>query len=450
MPTIDDLYKKMDETGNILKDTQKNVLALEKKYDGITADNIKKTSELAAKNMQEIQDLKQEIDAQRQAEEERIKLLELEKINRDSAGIMSKEEKKEKDNIYKNEMAAYLKYGSACPLSAEVIEDIAERQIQRSLIGQSKESIASLKKDLVGGVNPSTGYWIMPDRVSDITQRVWETSPIRPLAMTRTTESNMVEILLDDNEVDAGWVGEVEPREDTNTPEIGMIKIPIHQIYAKPKASQDSLDDAGFDVEGWLSSKVSSRMGRKENKAFVLGNSSKQPQGFLTLPAWDSAGVYQRDAVEQRETTGSGLMDNASDFIKLQDDLLEDYQANAVWAMNRKTFTDIASIRYDVAEPSTDQRFLLDPNMLKSGTDRVLLGKSVVFMADMPTVAEDALAVVYADFREFYTIVDRFGIRVLRDNLTQKPWVLFYTTKRVGGSVTNFEAGKILKIQNLP
>ncbi len=95
----------------------------------------------------------------------------------------------------------------------------------------------------------------------------------------------------------------------------------------------------------------------------------------------------------------------------------------------------------------TNGRYLLNPRVLAEGAEKILLGKPVVLMDDMPTVAADALSVVYADFNEFYTIVDRFGIRVLRDPYTAKPYIVFYTTKRTGGTVTNFEAGKIQKVE---
>ena len=107
--------------------------------------------------------------------------------------------------------------------------------------------------------------------------------------------------------------------------------------------------------------------------------------------------------------------------------------------MNRATFGTVMKLK------DTSGAFLLNPRLLAEGGAKILLGAPVVFMSDMPVEASNALSIVYADFREFYTVVDRFGVRVLRDPYSSKPYVIFYMTKRVGGAVTNYEAGKILK-----
>ena len=126
--------------------------------------------------------------------------------------------------------------------------------------------------------------------------------------------------------------------------------------------------------------------------------------------------------------------------LPLKNSLIENYQANATFGMQRATWTQVM-----LAKDGTG-RYLLNPQILAEGSTKILLGNDVIFMNGMPEVATDALAMVIADFREFYTIVDRFGIRVLRDPYSAKPFVEFYTTKRTGGDVTNYEAGKILKL----
>jgi HK97 family phage major capsid protein len=255
-----------------------------------------------------------------------------------------------------------------------------------------------------------------------------------------STTSDVMEILLDDDEADCGWVGEVDDRDDTDSPQIGLIKIPIHEMYAQPKATQKMLDDAGLDLEGWLSRKVEMRLGRKENTAFVVGDGSQKPKGFLSYDAWSSAGVYQRNAVEQIITDAASTI-AGDDLIELQNSLIEDYQAGATWGMKRATWFLIATLK-----TSTGGDYLLNPRVIAEGAEKILLGNGVTFMNDMPVKADNALPIVYADFKEFYTVVDRFGIRILRDPYTAKPYVRFYTTKRVGGAVTNYEAGKILKV----
>jgi HK97 family phage major capsid protein len=250
-----------------------------------------------------------------------------------------------------------------------------------------------------------------------------------------------MEFIIDDDEPSIERVGEVESRAITDTPEVGLLTIPVHEYSAKPQASQRMLDDAGFDIEGWLNGKVSRKIGREENTDFVTGDGSKKAKGFLSYDAWTVAGTYERDALEQRTGTGTaGTLDQAKDFIKLQTDLIEDYQQSAVWTMRRKSWASILEL-----QDENGQFLLRFGDYMRSGTDLLLLGKPVNIMADMPAIANNSLSVAYGDFGMGYTIVDRFGIRVLRDPYSNKPYVQFYTTKRTGGAVTNFEAIKILK-----
>ena len=339
---------------------------------------------------------------------------------------------------YNDHFSRFLKSGT--PIPAEDLERVYTDLVKKSVYGVDESKIIQETKDLVAGSNADGGFFLATDRSSSMSVRMFETSAIRPIANVQTTSSDVWEIILDDDEPDSGWVGEVTARPDTTTAQIGLIKIPIHELYAQPRATQKMLDDAGFDIASWHQAKVTAKFGRDENAAFVVGDGASKPKGFLTYDDWTTAGTYQRDAVEQIDTeTASEVSGN--DLISLQGALIEGYQANAQWAMSRQTFfTNILTLA------SEDGNYLLNPRILAEGGQLVILGRPVNLFADMPTAADSALAIAYADWREFYTIVDRIGIRVLRDPYTSKPYIKFYTTKRVGGAVTNYEAGKLMKI----
>jgi HK97 family phage major capsid protein len=222
-----------------------------------------------------------------------------------------------------------------------------------------------------------------------------------------------------------------------------MVTIPTHEQYAQPVATQKMLDDATFNVETWISGKVTSKFSRTENTAFVTGDGVKKPTGFLAYADWATAGTYERNALETRET-GTASTIKADDLIDLQTDLIEYYQAGASWVMARKTWAEIMKLK-----DAVDGNYLLNPAMMFQGSLGLqLLGKPVTLFADMPTIADAAIPLAYGDFGEGYTILDRIGIRVLRDPYTAKGKVKFYTTKRVGGKVTNYQAIKRLKIKS--
>lgn len=334
------------------------------------------------------------------------------------------------------ETARYLRDGT--PMSDETVKNVCTAMCAKSFFGADDERKAFELKTLIAGVNPQGGYFIRPQRSATMIQRIFETSPMRGSANIETTSNDTLEFLIDDNEAGTGgWVGEVQDRDaNTGTPDIGLLTIPIHEQYAQPYATQKMLDDAGFNIEGWLSGKVTRRMSREENTTFLTGSGSQRPRGLLTYNAWAANGTYERGAIEQ---INSGIADNFSaDGIKaLQNAVKEEYQGGSKFFTKRINFLNITTLK------DTQEQYLLDPRSLKMGDTKVLLGKDVIFMNDIPEVGADTLSLVYGDLGVGYTIVDRIGFRVIRDIYTAKPFIKFYTTKRVGGDVTNYEAFKI-------
>lgn len=326
--------------------------------------------------------------------------------------------------------------------SQELIEGAGEAIIKASIKTTNPQIIDMFRKDLVVGVNPAGGYFVTPQFGGVIEGRVFETSPMRPLASVVTTTSDTFSYILDDDEADSGWVGEVNTRGDTDSAQVGEILIPIHEIFAQPKASQKMLDDAGFDIAGWHQRKVADRFMREENKAFVAGDGSKRPKGFNTYPDAANSDDYERGKIGTVITSNAGVLDEPNDLKDLQNALKQVYQTNATWGMKRLAWAEITKLK------DVDGRYMFELlSNLRDGDVLTLLGRPVVLMDDMPAVATGANSVVYSDFSRSYTIVDRMGIRVLRDPFTAKPFVKFYTTKRVGGDVTNFDAIKRLQIQ---
>ena len=64
----------------------------------------------------------------------------------------------------------------------------------------------------------------------------------------------------------------------------------------------------------------------------------------------------------------------------------------------------------------------------------------------MPDIAAGTYPIAFGNFRHGYLIAERSATQVLRDPFTNKPFVHFYATKRVGGQVLDSNAIKLLKI----
>ncbi len=336
------------------------------------------------------------------------------------------------------EIGRYLRTGTE--VTAEVLDEMHKDMTERSLIGATDAEKEAYTKALTAGSGVDGGYWIMPQRAAKTIQRIFETSAMRLIAGIENSTSDAMEFIIDDDEATSGgWVGETSSRGETGTPKVGILTVPLHEQFAQPKATQKMLDDGGFDVEAWVARKVADKMTRTENTAFVVGNGSQKPRGILDLPAWAAPGVYERKALERINSGTSGSF-TADGLKTLQNSVIEAYQPSAVWAMKRSSFAGITTLK------DGNGAYLLNPRSMSEGDQLRLLGKRVMFMNDIPAVGAGAEAAIYGDFKQGYTIIDRIGFRVIRDNVTQKPFILFYTTKRTGGDVTNYESLKIQKL----
>lgn len=295
-------------------------------------------------------------------------------------------------------------------------------------------------KALSVGSDPNGGYLVLPTFGGIINTKVFETSPIRQLATVETINSDVYEVVLDYDETGATWVGETQSRSATTTPALGKLSIPVHEMNIQVTATQKILDDGIINFESWLATKVGEKAARKEATAFVAGTGSSQPRGLLTYTAGTDITAAQIEQVN----AGSTSAFTYAGLANLQNALKEPYQANAVFLMKRASFGSIMQI---VTGISGDNRPIF--NMMydkNTGLATAILGKPVMFADDVAAISSASLSAIYGDIRAAYTIVDRIGLRTLRDPYTNKPYVVFDTTKRVGGAVVNYEAVKIQKM----
>jgi HK97 family phage major capsid protein len=300
-------------------------------------------------------------------------------------------------------------------------------------------------KALSESVDTEGGYTVPAAMSNFIVSRVFETSPMRNVARTETISSNRLEMLIDDDEFATGKSNEKGTRSTTGTPDFGKLVIDIHEYYANPTAYNHMLEDTSLDIENYIASKAGDAIGRKQNTDFINGNGVDGAKGILQYDAWASAGVYERDALEQ-VNTGSAAALTVDGLINLQGALKEEYQPNAVWMMKRATFNTLLQLK-----GSDNYHFLnLQPTFAKEGkvySGMSLLGAPVVFADDMPAIGSGALPIAYGDFGVGYTVVDHArGTNVIRDNITVKGATSFYTSRRAGGGVTNFDAIKLQKV----
>ncbi|HTM77168.1 MAG TPA: phage major capsid protein [Devosia sp.] len=296
------------------------------------------------------------------------------------------------------------------------------------------------EKALSVGSNADGGYVVPTETESEITRMLTAVSPIRAIAGVRQVSASVYKRAISLTGPATGWVGETANRPTTNAQTLAELSYPAMELYAMPAATSAFLDDAAVDVGQWIADEVNAAFAAQETTAFVSGDGVNKPKGFLASTtvdevnwSWGNLGYVVTGAA------GALPASNASDvLIDLVYALKAGYRQNANWVMNRKTQGSLRKLK------DADGNYLWQPAVTADGKAR-FMGFELVEAEDMPNIAADALSVAFGDFKRGYLIVDRQGVSVLRDPFSSKPYVLFYTTKRVGGGVSDFDAIKLLK-----
>ena len=303
------------------------------------------------------------------------------------------------------------------------------------------DGLAELQQKALQTTVDSDGGFAVPEELDrTILELLRNVSPMRQVCGQMTISTSDYKKLVNLGGAGSGWVGEVADRPETGTPTLAQIAAVMGEIYANPQATQTSLDDMFFDAEAWLNGEVATEFSEKEGSAFLLGDGTNKPKGLLAY-AMDLASDKTR-AFGKLQNVKSGTAGDfdADDLIKLLYTLNKGYRANANWMMATMTLFKVRTFK-----DATTGAYIWQPG-LQAGQPSSLLGYGIAENEDMPAVAADANAVAFGDYKRAYTIVDRLGTRVLRDPYTNKPNVGFYTTKRVGGMLTDSRAAKVLTL----
>ncbi len=287
---------------------------------------------------------------------------------------------------------------------------------------------------------PDGGYLVPAELEAEIGRRLATLSPIRGVSSVRQVSSAVLKKPFSTGGPSVGWVGETDARPQTNSAKLTELQFPTMEIYAMPAATSSLLDDAAVDVERWIADEVETAFAEQEGAAFVNGDGVNKPRGFLNYGSVaDAAWVWGKLGHVATGVAGGWPATDPSDkLIELVYSLKAGYRQNASFVMNRKTQSVLRKLK------DRQGNYLWQPPAAV-GDKASLMGFGLVEAEHMPDVAADATAIAFGDFGRGYLVVDRIGVRVLRDPYSAKPYVLFYTTKRVGGGVQDFEAIKLMK-----
>lgn len=288
---------------------------------------------------------------------------------------------------------------------------------------------------------PTDGGHVAPPEVQAIIERTLANiSPMRRIASVRPTTSGLFRKPVSTSAAAVGWVAETGARAVTNTPSLDLISFPMGELYALAAATQTLLEDAAVDIDAWLAAEIAQSFATAEGVAFIAGDGVNKPKGLLahTIVA-DASQTYGNMGYIATGVAGAFAATNPTDkIVDLTYAPRTQYRANSSFLMNRRTLGQVRKFK-----DSTGQ-YIWQPSLV-AGQPTTLLGFNVYECEDMPDVGANSHSIGFGDFEKGYLIVDRTDVRVLRDPYSNKPFVLFYVTKRVGGGVQDFDAIKFLK-----
>lgn len=290
------------------------------------------------------------------------------------------------------------------------------------------------------GSGQDGGYLVPDETEREIARRLALISPIRSIASVRQVSGAVLKKPFAISGPAVGWVGETAARPQTNSPTLDELQFPTAELYAMPAATPSLLEDSVVDLDQWIATEIETAFAEQEGAAFISGDGTNKPEGFLNYTqvaeaswAWDKIGY-----VETGVDGDWPASDPADILIDTVYALKAGYRQNANWVMNRKSQAAVRKLK------DGDGNYVWQPPAAP-GSRAMLMGFPVVEAEDMPDIGSDTTPIAFGDFARGYLVVDRTGVKVLRDPYSAKPYLLFYTTKRVGGGVQDFDAIKLLK-----
>jgi HK97 family phage major capsid protein len=318
--------------------------------------------------------------------------------------------------------------------------DLATEAKQLRTFCETGEGLSRKDVDTATGAN---GGYALPKQISNVIQdQLINVSPIRQIARVIQVQSSDYRHLVGVRGATTAWNNELATRAATDSPLMAEVVPTFGELWAFPSITQHALDDLLADPEGWVQTNVSDAFGQAEGAAFVSGNGTDKPTGFLTgtpVATGDATrafGVLQYIPTGDASTLGTSPADKLVDLIYT---LKAGYRTNGRFVMNSKTAGTVRKLK------DAEGRFLWSDS-LASGEPSLLLGYPVTIAEDMPDIGAGTFPIAFGDFQRGYIICDRVGVRIIRDEVTKPGWVNYLISKRVGGKLADSSAIKLLRV----
>lgn len=291
--------------------------------------------------------------------------------------------------------------------------------------------------------DPDGGYAVPEELDRNIISALKDEVVMRAECTVITMGTPNYKKLVNQGGTNSGWVGETDERPETKTSKLAVIEPVWGEIYGNPMATQTMLDDAFFDVENFIVSELTQEFAEQEEIAFTNGDGDKKPKGLLAYGS-DIKDDKERDWGKlQHLLAGKPDAITADEIVKLVYTLRKPYRSGARWMMNNSTLFTARTLK------DNQGNYLWQPG-LQLGQPSSLLSYGIAENEQFPDIVGGGTPIGFGNFKRCFTILDRIGVRMLRDPYTKKPFVGFYTTKRVGSMMVDSNSVKLLKMGAAP
>ncbi|ETT04835.1 TPA: phage major capsid protein [Providencia alcalifaciens] len=385
------------------------------------------------------QELKGKFEEFTQKNDKRIDAIEAEKSKLSGQVDTLNEKLTELDELKTNleaELAAVKR-----PNGGTVNKDVAEHKsaLEQFVRKGKEEGLADLeRKAMQVGSDPDGGFAVPEELDRNIISMLRDEVVMRQECNVVTVGSPSFKRLVNQGGSNSGWVGEVDKRPETKTPKLASIEPVWGEIYGNPAVTQTMLDDAFFDVEQFITGDLAIEFAEQEEAAFTNGDGIKKPKGLLAYGSDEQADKDRDWGKLQHLLLKKPTEVTADEIMKLIYTMRKVYRSGAKFMMNNNTLFQVRTLK------DAQGNYLWQPG-LQLGQPSALLGYGIAENEQFSDVVAESTPIAFGNFKRCYTILDRMGVRMLRDPYTNKPFVHFYTTKRVGSMMVDSNAVKVLK-----
>ena len=421
------------EMANQFQEFERANETLNKKFDSLEQDKVKKLSDSMGALQQENNDLKT-----------KLKTLD------SKLEIYQKAEEEQGENpitSYRQKFRDFVYGGSEGRIDSELAQKaVAEYVNKYSPSNFSKSQKEKVTKSLFStDIGPNGGYLIMPEVDSQIREgRALPVSPMRKLARVQPVSIGSMKFPYDDEQFTIYEREERQSQSSLSSIDLAEVQIDVRTLTTKVKITNDMLEDSSQDIESWVLRKVERDLVKKEGALFQKGTSANGIRGFNSYELSDT---YARNKIQKVSAKTANIIEY-DDLIKLtqQSGLEEIYQANATMLLNRAIFGEVLKI------VDNDNRPIFNPQFIVMQESFNWMGANIEFDGYMTSTITDnnSRAIYYGDVAEAYVILDRRGMSVIRDIYkgSADGSVELTISKRVGGGLINFDSLRCLNVNN--